>query len=81
MATWYVVAMRETCPKCSGFGQVILYEETIVMPNGGISRPAKPSKEWPTCDNCNGCGHIETQVDLREALRDILNESIAADNR
>lgn len=81
MSVWYVVAKRETCPKCSGFGYVILFEEAVTMPNGGISAPAKPRSEWPTCETCSGLGYSEEQVDLREAMRAIMQEAIDADNR
>lgn len=81
MATWYVVNKRDTCPECDGRGLIILFEEAVVMPNRGISRPAKPRDQWPVCKKCGGKGYMEKQVDLREALRDILNEAIAADNR
>lgn len=81
MSIWYVVAKRETCPKCNGFGYVILFEQAVSMPNGGISQPAKPREEWPVCETCGGLGYKEEQVDLREALRDIMIEAIAADNR
>jgi hypothetical protein len=81
MAVWFTVAKRETCPKCNGFGHIVMFEEAVVMPNGGISQPAKPREEWPTCDNCSGVGYTETQVDLREALRAIMQEAIDADNR
>lgn len=80
MSVWYVVTKRETCPDCSGFGKVILYEEAVTMPNGGISRPAKPSNEWPICKRCKGNGYTEEQIDLREALLQIMAEDLRRDN-
>jgi hypothetical protein len=81
MAVWFTVAKRETCPRCDGLGYKVLFEEAVVMPNGGISQPARPESEWPVCRECKGNGYTETQVDLREALREIMQEAIDADNR
>lgn len=81
MVLWYVVTERTSCPACRGHGKIILWEEPVKLPNGGISQPSKPSDQWPVCETCGGTGYQERQVDLREAILDIMREAIAADNR
>lgn len=78
--TWYVVTQREKCLRCYGLGRVRTDVELVQASNGGLMRPPGTENDWIPCEVCNADGYIEKEVDLRQAISEILNESIARDN-
>lgn len=66
----YLLTKRQVCPKCKG-------EQYVCHPAWQEYWKDPANQEQPTmpeeipCPECDGVGYIESQIDLREALKEL----------
>jgi hypothetical protein len=82
MSNWFVIVKRETCPDCYGTKRCMgADEERLLFEKYGTIRAMVNSPEYiaQECRKCNSQGYIESVVDLREALIEVLGEAMQAE--